>query len=261
LKNFKDCKNLVFKIGTSTITHENGKLNLHKIEKIIRVIADIKNSGKTVVVVTSGAIGVGVGKLNLSSKPKDIGGRQACAAIGQCELMYLYDKFFLENNCITGQVLMTRDIVDDEKRLKNVKNAFIKLIDFGAIPVVNENDCVSTEELEFGDNDALSAMVAKIVNSDGLIMLTDINGLYTGDPKKNPDSQLIKVVEKITEDTKKIASGRGSSRGTGGMITKIAAAEIAVNAGIITAIVDGAAPESIYDLLEGKEVGTIFWTD
>ena len=255
---FENLHRLVVKVGTSTLTHETGRLNLLRMDHLARVLADLRNRGLEIILVSSGAIGVGVGKLKLSAKPHDIGGRQACAAVGQCELMYIYDKLFGEYGHVTAQVLLTRDCVDDALRLQNIRNAFERLIDMGALPIVNENDTVATEEIEFGDNDTLSAVVARAARADALVMLTDIDGLHAENPAKNPDAPLIHVVEEITEDTKRIAGGVGSNRGTGGMYTKIIAAEQATRAGITTAIIDGSSPETLYALLAGEEVGTIF---
>ena len=255
---FENIRRLVVKVGTSTLTHDTGRLNLRRMDHLTRVLADLRNRGIEIILVSSGAIGVGVGKLKLPAKPHDIGGRQACAAVGQCELMYIYDKFFGEYGHATGQVLLTRDCVDDKLRLYNIRNAFERLIDLGALPIVNENDTVATEEIEFGDNDTLSAIVAKAVGADALVILTDIDGLHADNPRKVPDAPLMHVVEEINDDLKRIAGGAGSSRGTGGMYTKVLAAEIAKAAGITTAIIDGSAPENLYDLLSGGEVGTIF---
>ena len=255
---FENIRRLVVKVGTSTLTHDTGRLNLRRMDHLARVLADLRNRGVEIILVSSGAIGVGVSKLKLASKPGDIGGRQACAAVGQCELMYIYDKLFGEYGHVTAQILLTRDCVDDALRLQNIRNAFGRLIDMGALPIVNENDTVATEEIEFGDNDTLSAVVARAARADALVMLTDIDGLHAENPAKNPNAPLIHVVEEITEDTRRIAGGVGSSRGTGGMYTKIIAAEHATAAGITAAIIDGSAPELLYSLLAGEEVGTIF---
>lgn len=255
---FENTRRLVVKVGTSTLTHDSGKLNLRRMDHLTRVLADLRNQGMEIILVSSGAIGVGVGKLKLKAKPHDIGGRQACAAVGQCELMYIYDKFFSEYGHTTGQVLLTRDCVDDKARLFNIRNAFERLIDMGALPIVNENDTVATEEIEFGDNDTLSAVVAKAVGADTLVILTDIDGLHAANPQKEPNAPLIHVVNEINDEVRQIAGGAGSSRGTGGMYTKIVAAEIATQAGVTTAIIDGSAPENLYALLSGAEIGTIF---
>ena len=258
LNYFENVRRLVVKVGTSTLTHEAGGLNLRRMDHLTRVLADLRNRGIEIILVSSGAIGVGVGKLKLPAKPHDIGGRQACAAVGQCELMYIYDKFFGEYGHVTAQVLLTRDCVDDRLRLQNIQNAFERLLDMGALPIVNENDTVATEEIEFGDNDTLSAVVARVVNADALVILTDIDGLHTQNPKQNPNAPLIHVVERVTDQTKAIAGGAGSARGTGGMYTKIIAAEHATAAGVTTAIIDGSAPENLYALMEGETIGTVF---
>lgn len=255
---FQDIRRLVVKVGTSTLTHDTGRLNLRRMDHLTRVLADLKNRGMEIILVSSGAIGAGVGKLKLPAKPHDIGGRQACAAVGQCELMYIYDKFFGEYGHATAQVLLTRDCVDDRLRLQNIRNAFERLLDMGALPIVNENDTVATEEIEFGDNDTLSAVVARVVEADALVILTDIDGLHAENPKENPGAPLIHVVERIDAHTKQIAGGAGSARGTGGMYTKIIAAEHATQAGITTAIIDGSAPENLYALIEGAAIGTVF---
>lgn len=254
----ENLRRLVVKVGTSTLTHDSGKLNLRRMDHLVRVLSDIRNRGVEIVLVSSGAIGVGVSKLKLPAKPHDIGGRQACAAVGQCELMYIYDKLFGEYGHTTAQVLLTRDCVDDLQRLRNIRNAFDRLLDLGALPIINENDTVATEEIEFGDNDTLSAVVARIVDADALVILTDIDGLHAENPKSNPDAPLIHVVPEVTDDTRRIAGGAGSSRGTGGMYTKILAAGQATQAGITTAIIDGSDPENLYALLAGEEIGTIF---
>ena len=258
MNHFAGTKRLVFKVGTSTLTHETGKLNLRRMRDLARVLSDLKNAGREIVLVSSGAIGVGVGKLKLERRPHDIGGRQACAAVGQCELMYIYDKLFSEYGHVTAQVLLTRDCVDDRLRRMNIENAFERLLDMGALPIINENDTVAVEEIVFGDNDTLSALVAREVRADALIILTDIDGLHERNPREDPTAPLIHVVEAITSHTREIAGGTGSSRGTGGMITKIEAADIATRQGITTAIIDGSDPEDIYRLLDGEEIGTVF---
>lgn len=253
-----DARRIVIKVGTSTLTHDTGKLNLRRMRELAFVLSDLKNAGREIILVSSGAIGVGVGKLKLPRRPSDIGGRQACAAVGQCELMYIYDKLFSECGHVTAQVLLTRDCVAERERLLNIQNAFERLLDMGALPIVNENDTVAVEEIVFGDNDTLSAIVAATINADALIILTDIEGLYEENPQKNPDAKLIPVVEEITDHTRQIAGGAGSSRGTGGMITKIEAADLATRKGIVTCIVNGSDPENLYRLLNGESVGTVF---
>ncbi len=254
----KNSKRVVFKVGTSSLTYANGKLNINKIDRLVRVIADLKNRGMDVVLVSSGAIGVGVGKLNLGEKPKDMPGKQAAAAVGQCELMYLYDKLFSEYGHITGQVLLTKDAIEHEDRRANAHNTFVKLLQLGVVPIVNENDAVSTEEIEFGDNDTLSAYVAELCDGDVLVILTDIDGLYDANPRENPNARLISQVEEITGDILALGGSAGSSRGTGGMITKLYAAQIASRAGIKTVVCSAEEPKDIYRIFEEEEIGTIF---
>ena len=258
IKKVADAKRIVVKVGTSTLTYANGKLNLRRIEPLVRVLSDIKNSGREVILVTSGAIGVGAAHLGLKERPRDIGGKQAAAAVGQCELMYIYDKHFSEYGHVTAQVLLTRDVVEDHDRKANVVNTFNRLLEYGAVPIVNENDTVSVEEIEFGDNDFLSAVVAVLSDAGALIVLTDTDGLYTSDPRTHSDAVLIPLVGKIDDRLREAASGAGSSRGTGGMITKLHAAEIATGSNIPTVIMNGSNPARIYDLFEGKPVGTLF---
>ena len=258
---FKDAEILVVKVGTSTLTYDNGKVNLHRLEELCRTLSDLQNSGKKLVLVSSGAIGVGVGKLGLFKRPEETEKKQALAAVGQCELMFLYDKFFGEYNHMVAQVLLTADVVHRERSRINVQNTFAELLKLGVIPVVNENDTVETSELEgknFGDNDTLSAVVAQLVGAQGLVILTDIDGLYEEDPRKNPDAKRIPVVRHIDGHIREIAGGSGSNRGTGGMSTKITAAVVATEAGIDCCVINGENPELLYDLLEGREIGTRF---
>lgn len=249
---------IVVKIGTSTLTHSTGMLNIRRTEKLIKILSDLKNSGKEVILVSSGAIGVGCGKLGLSSKPKDTPSKQAIAAIGQCELMYFYDRQFANYNHTVAQVLMTKDIVENEIRRTNCHNTLTKLLNIGVIPIINENDTVSVDEIEFGDNDTLSAIVASLVGADLLIILSDIDGLYDKDPHKFEDARLIEYVEKIDKRIISLAEGAGSKLGTGGMITKIHAAQIASEAGIDMVIMNGENPERMYNLFDGESVGTFF---
>ncbi len=251
-------KRVVVKVGTSTLTYENGRLNLRRIDSLVRVLSDLKNSGREILLVTSGAIGVGAGHLGLKERPRDIGGKQAAAAVGQCELMYTYDKQFSEYGHVTAQVLLTRDVVEDEGRKKNVVNTLCRLLEYGAVPIINENDTVATEEIEFGDNDTLSALVAELVGADALLLLTDIDGLYDADPHKVPDAKRIATVAAIDDRLLALAGGAGSKRGTGGMITKLHAAQIAMEAGIPTVILDGSRPARLYDLMDGQALGTLF---
>lgn len=253
-----EIKNIVVKVGTSTLTYPNGKLNLDRIDKLCFVLSDLRNRGIDVTLVSSGAIGVGAAKLGLSERPKDTMGKQAAAAVGQCELMFLYDKLFSQYGCKTAQVLLTKDVVVDEKRRQNAHNTFKTLLKLGVIPIVNENDAVSVEEIEFGDNDTLSAMVASIVDANLLIIMSDIDGLYNKDPRNNTDAEIIHKVEIIDESIKAVASGAGTSRGTGGMITKILAAEIAKENNVKTVICNGENPKIVEEIMAGKINGTIF---
>ncbi len=260
LKEVQKARRIVVKVGTSTLTYETGKLNLKRIECLVRVLSDLKNRDKQVILVTSGAIGVGVGKMGLEQKPKTIRGKQAAAAVGQCELMHLYDKFFSEYNHTVAQILLTKDVVEVTQRRQNAVNTFDMLLKMGVIPIVNENDTVAIEEIActFGENDTLSAIVSELIGADLLVNLSDIKGLYEADPKSNPDAKLIPVVPEITDRIRNLAGGAGSARGTGGMCSKISAAEIACNAGVNMIIASGEDPSILYDIVEGKQVGTLF---
>lgn len=252
---------IVIKVGTSTLTYENGKVNLRRIEELCKVLSDLQNQGRDIILVSSGAIGVGMGKLGLPSRPDTTREKQALAALGQCELMYMYDKLFGEYNHMVAQVLLTRDAVDSEHKKENVLNTFDTLLQMNIIPIVNENDTVAIDELQgnnFGDNDMLSAIVAKLVGADTLIILTDIDGLYDKDPRKYEDAIKLDVVDEITEEIERHAGGSGSNRGTGGMATKIQAAKHVTNAGINCCVISGDKPKRIYDLIDGKSVGTLF---
>lgn len=254
-----DRKRIVIKLGTSTLTHKTGRLNIRRMNNLIRVMADLQNSGKELVIVSSGAVGLGVGKLGLRERPSDTPTKQAAAAVGQCELMYLYDDVFENYGIPVAQILLTNTILENERR-KNVENTFERLISMGVIPIVNENDAIAIDELELeiGENDSLSAIVAKIVKADLLIILSDIDGLYDSDPHKNPDARLIPVVTDIDGHIEEIAGGAGSSMGKGGMATKINAAKIANDAGIDMIIMNGNNPDKLYDLFENSQAGTIF---
>ena len=249
---------IVVKVGTSTLAHAGGLLNIRRVEELCKVLSDLKNAGNDVILVTSGAIGMGTGKLQLKSKPTDIAGKQAAAAVGQCELMYTYDKLFSEYNHTVAQLLMTGDDFEQADRYSNFINTMNKLLEFSALPIINENDTVSTDEIKVGDNDTLSAMVAVSVNADLLILLSDIDGLFTSDPHKNSDATLISVVSEITDEIRSLAGGEGSSLGTGGMKTKIRAAEISTSKGCDMVIANGDNPYVLYDIVEGKSVGTRF---
>lgn len=254
----KKAERLVIKVGTSTLTYETGKINIRRMVRLCSVLADLHNSGREIVLVTSGAIGVGVGKLGLKQRPRDIPGRQAAATVGQCELMFMYDKFFGENGVKTGQLLITKSDIENDKRRVNLENTFEKLFEYGAVPIVNENDSVATEEIVYGDNDSLSAIVARLIHADKLIILSDIDGLFDENPTENPDARLIPVVEEITEEIEALCGGSGTERGTGGMITKIHAAKITTEAGIPTVIMNGSDPQDIYKLIDGHFIGTLF---
>lgn len=260
MSQISDKKRIVIKLGTSTLAHSTGRLNLRRVNNLVRVISDLQNAGKEIIIVSSGAIGLGVGKLGMKKRPVDTPSKQAAAAVGQCELMYMYDQLFGNYNIPVAQILLTKTIIGQPERRKNVENTFEKLIEMGVIPVVNENDTVAIDELELeiGENDSLSAIVAEIANADLLIILSDIDGLYNKDPHSNDDAKLIPVVEKIDEYIENIAGGAGSSLGTGGMSTKINAGKIASNAGIDMVIMNGDNPERLYDLFENKQAGTLF---
>lgn len=250
-------KRIVVKVGTSTLTYDTGKINLRQVEKLVMVLSNLMNMGLEIILVSSGAIGVGVGKLGLSQKPSSTRQKQALAAIGQASLMFMYEKYFMEYGYTSGQVLLTKFVFEDEQRYTSARNAFDTMLDYGVIPIVNENDVISTYEIEFGDNDTLSAYVARLVKADMLVIMSDIDGFYDGDPS-NPDSKLISVVEEITPQILSCAGGAGSRRGTGGMQTKLKAAEIVREEGIDMIITNGSEPEKLYDIIEGKSVGTLF---
>ncbi len=258
MKSICDAKRIVVKVGTSTLTYPSGHLNLRRVETLVKVLSDLKNSGREILLVTSGAIGVGAGKLGLPERPQDIAGKQAAAAVGQCELMYMYDKLFADYGHVIAQVLLTRDGVDDPVRHRNIVNTLSELIRVGAIPVINENDTVATEEIEFGDNDTLSAQVAVLSKADALILMSDIDGLFDQNPAVDPDARLIPLVTKVDDALLSIAGGSGSARGTGGMVTKLHAADIALSADIPMVIMNGADPMKLYNLIEGESIGTLF---
>jgi glutamate 5-kinase len=263
-ENLNDTKRIVIKVGTSTLTYDTGRINFSRIDKLARVISDLINQGKEVILVTSGAIGVGVSKMNLPEKPKLIPERQAAAAVGQCELMHIYSKFFSEYGHIVGQILLTRDVVGDETCKKNVINTFESLIKNGVIPIVNENDSVSVVEIKvgqkdtFSENDTLSAIVAKLVKADLLVILSDVDGFYNCDPRKNSEAVKFSVIEEITPDIEKCADGAGSNRGTGGAVTRLTAAKLATSAGVNMVLTNGNEPEKIMDVIQGKDIGTLF---
>ena len=249
---------IVVKIGTSTLTHATGHLNIRRVASLCQVISDIKNAGHEVILVSSGAIGMGVGKLGLRQRPKDIPTKQAAAAVGQCELMYTYDKLFSDYHHTVAQLLITGEDVASETRHRNFSNTLNRLLELGALPIINENDTVATEEIVIGDNDTLAAIVAKSVNAQLLVLLSDIDGLYTADPRKNPEAKLIPTVTCLDDSIKALAGVSGSDQGTGGMITKLQAAEICMGCGCDMVIANGNEPNNLYTIMDGGAVGTRF---
>lgn len=258
MSKFGTAKRIVIKVGSSSITYDNGMPNMRQMEKLCDIISDIKNSGRQVILVSSGAIAVGTGKLGLGRKAETIPEKQAAAAVGQVELMYMYDKLFANHHHQVGQILLTRDVFENEERCTHAINTMETILAFNTIPIVNENDTIAVEEIQIGDNDTLSALVASIVKADGLIILSDIDGLFEEDPHKNPNAKIIPYVNKIDDYIEGIAGGAGSNRGTGGMATKIAAAKICFEADCAMAIINSNNLEGIYSLTDGKSVGTIF---
>ncbi len=249
---------IVIKIGTSTLTHSTGNLNIRHVEDLCKVISDLKNAGNEVILVSSGAIGMGVGKLSLRERPQDMAGKQAAAAVGQCELMYTYDKLFAEYGHIVGQILITGEDLQNDERHQNFNNTVNRLLEMGALPIINENDTVSTKEISVGDNDTLGAIVAVSTKSDLLIILSDIEGLFTADPHKCAYAELIRDVYEITDEMCSSAGGAGSSLGTGGMLTKLGAAKLCMENGTDMVISSGSDPYALYDIAAGESVGTKF---
>ena len=252
---------IVIKIGTSTLAHPTGHLNIRRVEELCKIISDMKNSGHEVILVSSGAIGMGVGKLGLRSRPTDIPTKQAAAAVGQCELMYTYDKLFGEYHHTVAQLLITGDDVENYQRHINFSNTLNRLLELGALPIINENDTVSTAEIVIGDNDTLAAIVAESVRADKLILLSDIDGLYTADPHKDPEAKLITHVTQIDDSLVALAGGSNGTQGTGGMVTKLQAAKICMGCGCEMVIANGNDPQNLYAILDGKPVGTTFSGD
>lgn len=249
---------IVVKVGTSTLAHPSGLINIRRVEELCKVMSDLKNAGHDIILVTSGAIGMGAGKLQLSERPRDVAAKQAAAAVGQCELMYTYDKLFSEYNHTVAQLLMTGSDFENEERHINFKNTMDKLLEFKALPIINENDTVATEEIKVGDNDTLSAMVAVNVSADLLILLSDIDGLFTADPHTDPNAKLISVVSEINDDILALGGDEGSAFGTGGMKTKLHAAQICTEKNCDMIIANGEKPDILYDIVDGKAVGTRF---
>lgn len=250
-------KRIVVKVGTSTLTHKTGKTNIARIAKLVSVLSDLKNAGNEIILVSSGAIAIGTSRLRLSEKPKEVKGLQAAAAVGQSELMFLYDKLFSEYDVVVSQLLFTADALDNQNSKKHIIDTFNQLLEYDCVPIVNENDSVSIEELLNGDNDCLSATVATLTNADLLVLLTDTDGMFDGNPAENPDARLISRVEEINDEIKSLAGGAGA-KGTGGFVTKVKAAEIATSAGIPVVIMNGSRPTDIYHVLNGESVGTYF---
>lgn len=249
---------IVVKVGTSTLAHATGRLNIRHVEELCKVLSDLKNAGHELILVSSGAIGMGVGKLMLKGKPADMPTKQAAAAVGQCELMYTYDKLFSQYNHTVAQILLTGSDVQNPERYQNFRNTIDRLLELAALPVINENDTVATEEIAVGDNDTLGAIVAVGVKADLLVLLSDIEGLYTADPRKDPDATLIPMVEQLTDEVLALAGDPGSSLGTGGMATKLKAAQLCMDAGVDMIITNGAYPAVLYEIAEGGKVGTRF---
>lgn len=265
MKSFKDTKRIVVKVGTSTLTYPGGSLNLRRIDKLVRVLSDLKNAGKEIILVSSGSVGVGVGELGLRSRPTDTPTRQACAAVGQCELMYTYDQAFARYHHKVAQILLTPDIMEIPVRKQNVTNAISRLLELGIIPIVNENDTVAVDEIEyqedlhtFGDNDILSAMVGELCDTEVLIILSDIDGLYNKNPHEHNDARLLHSIDSLTDEIWGFAGGEGSALGRGGMRAKLKAAEAANNSGFPMIILNGKDPGILYQLYDGEQVGTIF---
>ncbi len=252
---------IVVKVGTSTLAYSTGNLNIRHMEGLCKVLSDIKNAGYEVILVSSGAVGMGMGKLSLRERPSELSLKQAAAAVGQCELMYTYDKLFSEHNHTVAQILLTAQDINDSERRQNFISTMLRLLELGALPIINENDTVATSELVIGDNDTLAAVVAQSIGAELLILLSDIDGLFTADPHKKHNATLISRVEKITPEIEALAGGVGSAVGTGGMVTKLKAARICVQNGCDMIIANGKDPSVLYDIIDGKNVGTRFIGD
>lgn len=254
---FSEIKRVVVKVGTSSLTYRSGCLNIRHVKRLVEVLSDLQNAGHEIILVTSGAIGVGVATIGLKSRPAEMPARQACAAVGQCQLMNLYSEHFLHYNHKVAQILATRDVFSNKIRRENIFNTMHTLISMGIIPIVNANDSVSIEQLDFDENDTLSALIAEVADADLLVMMTDVDGLYDKNPKL-PDAKLITSVEKITDEMIAAAGEKGSELASGGMLTKLEAASIAGEAGIPAVIINGEYPEILYDLFENKARCTVF---
>ncbi len=257
-KKIAEAKRIVVKVGTSTITYPNGKINYEKIEKMARILTDFQNQGREMILVSSGAGAAGVGRMGLEAKPKTIPGKQACAAVGQGILMHIYERIFGEYGQVVAQVLLTKNDMVNRHSYANARNALQEMISWGVIPIINENDVVAIDEFKIGDNDNLSALVASLADADLDILLSDIDGLYTANPKTHPDARLVSVVEEVTPEIEATAGGAGSRNATGGMLTKIQAAKNAMSAGIALIIANGEHLEILRNILRGEPVGTLF---
>ena len=258
MKDFSEMKRIVIKIGSSSLTHSGGGINFRKIDRLAMVLSDIKNMGKEVILVTSGAVSAGMSKLGMVERPKEMAEKQAAASVGQCELMFIYDKYFSEYCQTIAQLLLTKDVTTQENLRRNACNTLEALLRYGAIPIINENDSIAVDEIAYGDNDTLSAITACLVDADLLILLSDIDGLYTANPSADPDARLIPVVEGFDPKLYDIAGGSGSKVGTGGMVTKLHAVEIAFEKDIPVVLANGAVPDILYSVLSGKFTGTLF---
>lgn len=257
-ENLKNAKRIVIKVGTSTLSYPNGRLNFRRIEKLAYVLSALRARDHEVILVSSGAIGVGAGRLGLTKKPEDLAKKQALAALGQAQLIKIYQRFFEGYNQVVAQLLLTKDVMTNEQRHANAQSTLNRLIEMDIIPIINENDTISTYEIEFGDNDTLSAMVAELAQADLLVMLSDIEGLFSADPRSQKDAEIIHTITEITPQIEQIATGSGNSFGTGGMVTKITAAKICSRAHIDTVITSGEDPEIIFRILKGEVIGTHF---
>ena len=257
--NMKEVRRIVVKVGSSTLTYDNGKPNIRRIEQLVRTISDLQNRGFEMVLVSSGAVAVGTAKLGLKERPRELAVKQAAAAVGQCELMHIYDKMFLEYGINVAQILLTRENIVDTEQRQNIHNTFTELTKIGVVPIINENDTVATDEItSIGDNDTLAAIVTCCIKADLLVLLSDIDGLYTANPHTHPDAALIPLVEEITPEVMALADGAGSALGTGGMATKLRAARMVTGSGADMVIANGAHPELLYDIAAGKPIGTRF---
>lgn len=251
----------VIKIGTSTIAHSGGRLNIRRVEELCKIISDLKNSGMDIIIVSSGAIGMGCGKLSFAKRPDDMPSKQAAAAVGQCELMYVYDKLFSEYNHTVAQMLITASDIKNDERHTNFTNTLNRLLELGVIPIINENDTIATEEIKVGDNDTLAAFVSSSINADLLILMSDIDGLYTADPRKDQNAKLIPEVYELNDEIMALGGDSGSALGTGGMKTKLTAAKICTQSGCDMIIMNSLKPEDLYNIADGKAVGTRFFAE